>query len=180
MATTSLQEVEMLTRKEIETRAQEALQLVNTSSLPIDPVSLANAAGIKVHTAEFSNNNLSGMISKRGPETVILVKQTDPDSRKRFTIAHELGHHFLHLTDQEDGAFVDDTINLFREQFQDSVPQAHRKQETEANRFAAALLMPEPLIRREFAQNPDIDYLAWRFGVSEQAMGYRIAELGLR
>lgn len=183
MATTPLRELsepEMLTRKEIETRAQQVLQSASIATLPIDPVSLANAEGIKVHTAEFSDNNLSGMISKRGNESVILVKQTDPDSRKRFTIAHELGHHFLHLTDQEDGAFVDDTINLFREQFQESAPQANRKQETEANRFAAALLMPEPLIRREFALNPDIDYLAWKFGVSEQAMGYRIAELGLR
>lgn len=182
MATIPLQapQVDMLTRKEIETRAQQVLQSANAAALPIDPISLANAAGIKVHTAEFSDSYLSGMISKRGPETVILVKQTDPDSRKRFTIAHELGHHFLHLTDKEDGAFVDNTINLFREQFHDHSPEADRKQETEANRFAAALLMPEALMRREFAQNPDIDYLAWKFGVSEQAMGYRIAELGLR
>lgn len=181
MATLTTYATDMLTRQDIESRAQEVLQLTGSSNLPIDPVTLANAAGIKVHTAEFSNGNLSGMISKRGPESVILVKQTDPNTRKRFTIAHELGHHFLHLTDQEDGAFVDDTINLFREQFQDhDHPAVNRQQETEANRFAAALLMPEPLMRREFALHPDIDYLAWKFGVSEQAMGYRIAELGLR
>lgn len=50
---------------------------------------------------------------------------------------------------------MDTTINLFREQFHDYAPDADQARETEANRFAAALLMPEPLMRREFAQNPE-------------------------
>ena len=176
MASLSTTETEMLTRKEIESRAQEVLQQAGaTATLPIDPITLANAAGVKVHNAEFSQGNLSGMITRQGNDTIILVKESEPGNRKRFTIAHELGHHFLHLA-STDGSFVDNTINLFREQFHDHARDADRARETEANRFAAALLMPESLMRREFAQNPDIDYLAWRFGVSEQAMGYRIAE----
>ncbi|TGE21061.1 ImmA/IrrE family metallo-endopeptidase [Hymenobacter metallicola] len=179
MPALSTSEIQMLSRKEIEARAQAVLQQANAGMLPIDPVSLAAAQGITVHNAEFAQDNLSGMITKQGNGTIILVKGSDPASRKRFTIAHELAHHFLHLQDAT-GSFVDNTINLFREQFPDATPDADRARETEANRFAAALLMPEPLMRREFAHNPDIDYLAWRFGVSEQAMGYRIAELGLR
>ncbi|UOQ74037.1 ImmA/IrrE family metallo-endopeptidase [Hymenobacter cellulosilyticus] len=173
-------ETRMLTRKEIEARAQAVLQQANAAgTLPIDPVSLAQQHDITVHNAEFAQDNLSGMITKQSTGTIILVKGSDPASRKRFTIAHELAHHFLHLN-QAAGSFVDNTINLFREQFSDHAPDADRAREIEANRFAAALLMPEPLMRREFAHNPDIDYLAWRFGVSEQAMGYRMAELGLR
>ncbi|PJJ58609.1 uncharacterized protein DUF955 [Hymenobacter chitinivorans DSM 11115] len=173
-------ETRMLTRKEIEARAQAVLQQAGAAAnLPIDPVSLAQQHDITVHNAEFAQDSLSGMITKQSSGTIILVKGSDPASRKRFTIAHELAHHFLHLA-EADGSFVDSTINLFREQFSDSIPDADRAREIEANRFAAALLMPEPLMRREFAHNPDIDYLAWRFGVSEQAMGYRMAELGLR
>jgi Zn-dependent peptidase ImmA (M78 family) len=53
-----------------------------------------------------------------------------------------------------------------------------------ANRFAAALLMPEEAVRREasrFGTNPEclVPILAEKFGVSRSAMGKRLYELGL-
>lgn len=82
-------------------------------SFPVDPVQIAKREGVSVHNALFSDSDLSGLIAKRGSETSILVNKNDAPFRKRFTIAHELGHHFLHL--QEDGEFVDSTVDLFRE-----------------------------------------------------------------
>src|SRR5487761_1685002 len=98
---------------EIERRAADVLKKHGLFSVPVDPVTLANREGIKVHNAKFSDDALSGMIAKRGTDITVLVNQSDPPYRKRFTIAHELAHHFLHLV--ADGDFVDSKIDLFRD-----------------------------------------------------------------
>jgi Zn-dependent peptidase ImmA (M78 family) len=131
-----------------------------------------------VHNAKFSHDNIVGMIAKRGDSVTLLVNATDPPFRKRFTIAHELGHHFLHLL--EDGEFVDGEANLFRgitEDQQQVTPE--RRREIQANMFAAALLMPEPAVRAEWEKLKSVEALARRFNVSESAMGIRVVQLGL-
>lgn len=169
----------MVNKAEIERRVDEILRTNKADTIPVDPVTLANKLGIKIHNAQFSDGSLSGMISKRGENIMILVNQRDSDTRKRFTIAHELGHHFLHLM-EEDGEFIDETINLFREQLQDGEQRSSKRKEVEANKFASALLMPKYLVKKEFDRNNDLSYLARKFGVSESSMGYRINELGLQ
>lgn len=102
-----------------------------------------------VDNANFSDNSIAGMITKRGDAVALLVNAADPPFRKRFTIAHELGHHFLHLL--EDGVFVDGEADLFRgaiaEVQQGIAPE--RRREIQANMFAAALLMPQAAVRAE-------------------------------
>jgi Zn-dependent peptidase ImmA (M78 family) len=54
-----------------------------------------------------------------------------------------------------------------------------RAREREANRFAAELLMPEPMVRVAADRDgPDPIALAPRFGVSDVAMGFRLVTLG--
>jgi Zn-dependent peptidase ImmA (M78 family) len=179
MATTGETMAQFLPREEIEKRAREVLRRHGLETLPIDPVVLANREGVKVYNAKFSDDNLVGMIAKRGGDVTMLVNQSDPPARKRFTIAHELGHHFLHLHEQ-DGQFVDGEANLFRE------PRAHveemtpeRRQEIQANMFAAALLMPEDLVRQQWPLLRSVEEMAKLFNVSVPAMGFRIDQLGL-
>jgi len=163
-----------LNAKDIEEKAKAVLVEHGLYSIPVDPVSLANKEGIKINNAVFSEDNLSGLIAKRGDNISILVNQSDSPYRKRFTIAHELGHHFLHL--MKDGEFVDSTIDLFRE----NEGEGGLNNEVEANQFAAALLMPEELLRLEFKNSKgDIDYLINRFFVSETALMFRLKRLRL-
>ncbi len=54
-------------------------------------------------------------------------------------------------------------------------PEIH--EERQANRFAAALLMPEGPIRNMIAQGMDIGRMAWHCGVSIEAMEIRLKEL---
>ena len=165
--------------EEVESLAAEVLRRHGLFSVPVDPVTLANREGIKVHNAKFSDDSLSGMIAKRGSDVTLLVNQSDPPYRKRFTIAHEIGHHFLHL--MGDGDFVDKTIDLFRdtENSADESTLEERRPEIQANQFAAALLMPAELVRLTFQRTQDLGELARMFNVSEAAMGFRLARLGL-
>ena len=178
MTTTALENVPYLSRAEIEQQAMAVLRQHGLESIPVDPVVLANKLGMAVHNAKFSDDNIVGMIAKRGDRTTLLVNASDPPFRKRFTIAHELGHHFLHLL--EDGEFVDGEANLFRqphEDQQDVTPQ--RRQEIQANIFASALLMPADAVRSERKQPRSLEAMARKFNVSEAAMGFRVDQLGL-
>ena len=171
-------------RKDIEQQASETLRMHGLYSIPVDPVTLANKSGIKVHNAKFSDDKLSGMIAKRGDNISLLVNQADPSQRKRFTIAHELGHHFLHLLTTEDGEFVDTQddakIDLFRDtETAEEIANPDKRYETEANQFAAALLMPAEFVREMYHDTQSVSELSFSFNVSETAMAIRLVQLGL-
>lgn len=166
-----------LTRSQIEAEAKRVLQQHGLTSIPVDPVTLANLEGIKVHNAKFSSPNISGMIARRGSAKSVLVENDEPPYRKRFTIAHELGHYFLHLK-EEPGEFVDTAVDLHRNNAADE-GAGRKRVEVEANQFAAALLMPEEQVRQLYAAINDVEKLAELFRVSKDAMAIRLATLGL-
>ncbi len=90
--------------------------------------------------------------------------------RRRFTIAHELGHWYLHA---EGGA---DPTRYCR----DADLLAERHMEGEANAFAAALLTPEPILREQAAATGlNLPLLARRFDVSLPALRLRLLKLDL-
>lgn len=164
----------------IETLVRGILSEHRISNIPINPLQIAKSLNIDVTNAEFVESNISGMISKVGNTFTIYVKHDDPPNRKRFTIAHELGHYFLHLKyKKEDETFVDKDINFFRGKATES--SENRNKEVEANRFAAELLMPADFIKREWDNSNvrSVDFLAKKFQVSPSAMGYRLVNLGL-
>lgn len=173
-----MSEVEFLARDEIEKRAADILRQHGLLAVPVNPVTLANRLGIRVNNAKFSDSGMVGMIARRGVVSTILVNYDDPPYRKRFTISHELGHHFLHL--HRDGEFTDHEANLFRSQEDPGEPiDDERRREIQANMFAAALLMPEPLVREKWALLRSSTSMARLFNVSEEAMGYRLERLRL-
>jgi len=169
--------VDVLSRGQVEKRAMEVLKRHGLHSIPVDPVVLANSEGIKVHNARFAEEGVSGMVAKRGDDLTLLVNQNDPPYRKRFTIAHELGHHFLHLV--SDGEFVDTVRDLFRDTEHEKELSDEKRAEIQANQFAAALLMPRDLVEEAWAKDPSLLDLARLFNVSEQAIGIRLNVLGL-
>lgn len=174
-----LEAVPFLKREEIEARASEVRGRHKMTTIPIDPVLIAEREGIKVNNAKFKRDNLVGLIMKDGDDVTVLVKQDDPGFRKRFTIAHELGHYFLHLS--KDGEYLDKEANLFRQQSGDEGGSVggDRRREFQANLFAAALLMPADEVRRYWKERDSIKELAGIFKVSPTAMGLRIAALDL-
>lgn len=156
------------------TEARKILEKYELYYLPIDVEQLCDFLGIKVQYVDFSviegkvGKEISGAIQKQGNTYTILVNGDESDVRARFTIAHELGHYFLHIKD--------DTRQIVTSFRRDQSPQ-----ETAANKFAAELLMPKNLIKEEYAKMviPVSDTLAKKFEVSKPAMRIRLDSLGL-
>lgn len=133
---------------------------------PVDVLTCARAAGLEVYSVDLPNG-VSGMIQRTdGNRFECYVDASEPSVRQRFTAAHELGHFVLH---------------------RDSLGQTHEDnyllrsdgmtnwQETQANRFAADLLMPRDLIATAVESGTtNVSELARLFNVSELAMGIRL------
>lgn len=94
-------------------------------------------------------------------------------SRKRFTIAHEIGHFILPDHDHANGVCTARDLNRWS--------TSQRDYEQEANHFAAELLIPTSIARRIIAGlNPSLDILkemASKFGTSLSATAWRYCEL---
>ena len=165
-------------RSDVDRLAKEILTQHGLFSVPVDPVVLANLLGVTVNNAKFSDESWAALIAKRDHTTRIFVEQSDPPYRKRFSIAHELGHHFLHLPGE--GEIVDKHADMFREK-EPSIGSVseERIREIQANWFAAALLMPAELVHIEWHRDPSVKRMATLFNVSEEAMGYRLDTLDL-
>ena len=98
--------------------------------------------------------------------------------RYRFTVAHELGHLFLHFPIVSETA-PDSGMIATRWVDETGDSEQLKRAEWEANWFAAAFLMPSNAFQsmlRSFSGN--IVHVAARFGVSVQAAEIRAKTLG--
>jgi hypothetical protein len=101
------------------------------------------------------------------------AESRESPGRRRFTLAHEIGHWVCQC---DEGRAASPQIFC---RAADVETNEGRDLEREANIFAAELLMPEPLVRREAARGRGRDELAALFAVSEPAMAWRLFNLGL-
>lgn len=151
--------------------AKQVLDTYWNSTVPVDPVVIANKAGIKVYTASNMPKELSGIIQKdkQNNNVRIIVNGNHDECRQRFTIAHELGHYFS--TEDFDGQIDDSTDMLIYNKNNNSPPI-----EIQATKFAIELLMPRAAIKYMLATE-DIKTLsnfADIFNVSPSAMNVRL------
>jgi Zn-dependent peptidase ImmA (M78 family) len=132
---------------------------------------IARHLGIEVVPHLFSYN-ISGVFFRKDDRLYLGVNSQHHEHRKRFTIAHEIGHYVLH-SDEVLHYDSKDVEVFFRS---DSISDLN---EIEANHFAAELLMPEERVKHLIEENvQSIQELASRFNVSEDAMRYRLINLG--
>lgn len=134
-------------------------------SIPVKVVKLGRELGLEVRTTSRWNDQVSGGIVRKGNTYTIWTNKKHPIHRRRFTIAHEIGHFVLHRDFIGDGVHDD---ALFRSSLGGSL-------ETEANKFAADLLMPKIAVFQEIAKGAStIEELAEIFQVSNAAMSIRL------
>ncbi len=147
----------------------------------VDVEKIARNLNIQIKLEDLKD--VSGLIYRDGMQVIIGVNSHHGENRQRFTIAHELGHFFLH---SQNPLFIDkNTDHSFSIKLRNHVSsEAVSLEEIEANAFAAELLMPTHLIAEAVKHvNTDdldeiIEQLAAQFKVSNQAMTIRLSNLG--
>lgn len=149
---------------------------ISTPPVPVDR--MAEARGILV-SYKTLDDDLSGFLLRGGDRTIIGVNDAHPVERRRFTIAHELGHALLH---ERAELRVDHGFSVNFRSPRSS--EGTSVEEVEANTFAATLLMPFRLLRRELEggridieDDKQVGRLARRYIVSSTAMNFRLMNL---
>lgn len=133
---------------------------------PVDVQGCAQAIGLPIYSLRLPPG-VSGMLKRRPDGNFeCYVDQTEPSVRQRFTAAHELGHFVLHR--DSIGETHEDNYRL-------RAQGMTNWQETQANQFAADLLMPYDILDNAMASGTtSVSALARLFQVSEIAMSIRL------
>ena len=111
---------------------------------------------------------------------VILLNSNRSHYRKRYTIAHELGHYFNPWHQPQGGGFNCDAKALLQNQSTRNNPS--QIMEVQANQFAAELLMPKKLFQRHLVNMSGLDLehiikLSDDFDISREAIARRYIAL---
>lgn len=121
-----------------------AKEIVNSynytkKKLPINIRKIMADKGIIVKDIELPDK-ISGVLDTRGEQPIVLIQKEHGEKRKRFSLAHELGHFILNSSPR---SIYLDRHTYFRSNLSSSGIDTEEKK---ANRFAAELLMPSDIL----------------------------------
>lgn len=157
----------------------------NCSDRALDIVSFAEEFGFKVVEMPLGDDSgaiiiSNDLVKQFGVDRVIVVNEDDYALRKRFTIAHELGHYFLGEYKNK-GEFIE-----LRNEELNSIYKP--KNEKFADYFAAIILMPArkivDLIEERQRKGKSVSFydltcdVSKQFLVSKAAASVRLSQLG--
>lgn len=133
---------------------------------PVNAQRIAEDNGLRVVFVDFPDTvqEVSGFLDFSGQ--TIYVNNADEPFRQNFTIAHELGHWFLHR----------DRVNEYQVLMRRPIGGEKSSIEKEANFFAASLLVPGDMLlecRKKDMSNSEI---AKKFKVTKAVIELRIAD----
>src|SRR5258708_38913 len=138
-------------------------------------VVLVESQGVKLLMPNLASSQALAGAFVFGPSIgpCMIVNSADSPARQRFTLAHEYAH-FLHAKGESNGEVC--------------IPSLHRDPgEVRANAFAAAFLLPAPGVSAflDDFRTPGsptapehLVHLAYHFGVSFEAVAYRLLGMG--
>jgi Zn-dependent peptidase ImmA (M78 family) len=170
-------------RKQIRDMVESLLGQHKITRAPVPVDKIAKELGIQIKLDKV-DDALSGFIVRdKGKRALIGANKAHHPNRQRFTIAHELGHYFLHAgyTVHLDEGRLAYTVNLRNSESS----RGEDNDEREANLFAAELLMPAKFLREDL-EGLELDLLgdskfltdlAKKYSVSLQALTFRLTYL---
>jgi Zn-dependent peptidase ImmA (M78 family) len=160
---------------------EQVLKESGVTSRPVQLEKILEHYGIRQYSLP-ANADIFGAIVSEREHVIIAINPNQHPHRQRFTVAHELGHFFCHSNEDTPAQFVDGDFRLHWRNAESS--RGVNWREIEANRFAAALLMPEKLLQGDVDKLGKIDreavqHLASLYKVSKVSMQFRLINLGL-
>jgi len=165
--------------------SKKALDVIDKHKALESPIKIEKIAINEGFTLIYKeSDNLFGFLHLENDKKIIAYSSRPENVRTRFTIAHELGHYFLHLA-KINLPHLDKSLVTLRDK---SLNEDKEIMEIEANRFATEILMPETLIEKEISKinkkdrsslTTVIKKLSDIFAVSQEMMTLRLNSLEL-
>jgi len=153
-------------------KAKNIIEMFHVDEAPVDVFGIAEKLGFIVDFIDLSND-IDARVEAHEDIKVIFVNKNHPKVKQRFSVSHELGHYLSGHENYSGEARRQTDIDkkYLNPQFQ---------QEYEANDFAAELLMPEKILRKDVDENKlTLSELVKLYEVSEQAMTIQLVNLKL-
>ncbi len=150
-------------------RARELRHKLSLGTQPIENMEqICTNLGVIFMEEDLGKGNIAGCLVKEDNGSVIIINKNIPYyGRKRFTIAHELGHDYMHENRRYECSAT--IIESF---------MVDNKQEREANIFASEFLLPSEkvseLLRRREVTLTLISAVAEEYGMSLTATALRL------
>ncbi len=132
-----------------------------------DILQLTESLGGRIHYRNMFEDDVDVdtiFVHRKNDFDIVLPDHSTP-RRDRFTVAHELGHFFLHA--------------WMGQRPLKAARNGSDRAEWEANWFAAGLLMPKAKFKAAHKEKRSLSWLADKFDVSEHATKIRCSVLGL-
>ena len=154
-------DVPILADADPETAADALRREWGLGEVPIpNMIHLAEARGVRVFSLPPDCKHVDAFSFRLDDDPFVLLEMTKSAERRRFDVAHEIGHLVLHAETETEG----------------------RQKEREADQFASALLMPRASVSASVPAHASRRQLldakrVW--GVSLAAMTHRLHSLGL-
>lgn len=157
----------------------------NIDSYPINVVQIAKQLGFDIFYRRIKQPNVYGAmwdgfdeisVGNEKSNRFILVNADDSVEKKIFTIAHELGHFFLHCNDKQ---------NFYERYHKDNDNPEMKMAEDQADYFAANLLLPSfifvPYIykNKELSRKDLVNKICDNFLVEKETVEKRFKELSI-
>jgi len=147
-----------------ERQANRVLELAAITQAPVPDRVITDLP--RIHVERVSPFPFSGATRWVGGRWSILLNGAEPETRQRFSLAHEfkhaVDHPFVHILyaaepDEDRHAWIERVCDY----------------------FAGCLLMPRDLLRPAWLRSQNLAELARRFQVSQAAIGTRLRQIGL-
>ncbi len=157
--------------------------ITNVDNFPIDVegvIKHLNGSIYEYKDNTYSDGYIRYLNASNPPSFEIHLKKISNQQRRRFTLAHELGHLILHMDFFEEKLRQKHGENYYR------TAGDYAEKELQANEFAASFLMPSKFFIQIASENLDkdenkynVDAMAEYFNVSRLAIITRGQWLGL-
>lgn len=151
--------------------AKQLLRDSHVRKPPVDLRHIATHCGLRYEEVDYFPDDVDALIISAEDGPVAVVNKNQSNNRRRFSLAHELGHFVLH----RDGSVLEAAISI------DSPPTADPSEdrtsvaEREANLFAGELLVPVAFLKEHFRPGMTAADVATLFEVSESVAAIAIS-----
>jgi len=148
--------------------ARKILAESKVKSPPVDLLQILSTHGIAYEEVEDFPDTVDALIVEDGPKIYAAVNARQHPHRRRFSLAHELGHYFMH----RDG-MPEEPITIDNPPSDGLGAATKSPAEIEADLFAGELLVPLEMLKPHVQKG--IPELSKLFLVSEQVISIAIS-----